>query len=588
MRLRPITDMVPKPLVPIGDRPLLDIILANLAAAGAAEIAVNLHHLPGQMENAVRDSRWSEKVALFREREILGTGGPLVNAKNLLSNADAFILHNGDILTDANLAELVSAHFNLPDTAVTMLLIDGPENKVSVDDSGRVVDVLGKLGREKEGERLLTYAGISVFSARIFDFLPDSPKNYSIITAILDLMRDHPSAVGGYIPDGIVWNDLGTVERFVAARRSVETGALKLPFDTASNEHSMKTPLRPLPLQGSDRLFIRVEPSDEKETSVIMCAPGDEENFARFAKIAKFLNSRELGAPEIYRISEENQTLVMEDLGDGTLLSLAAESTDAELERLYEKVLRWLVEFQTATYKDLEIETHTISRNSDGKIALRLFDREYLLWESSYFAENYLSYLKGVSKSDLRHLEREFRGLADIALSHPQVMIHRDFQSSNILLKNGKVRIVDFQGARIGHVAYDMVSLIKDPYMRIPRKTRSKLMKRHFEIFRDSALPEVLESRGNAVFNESQYVSHHAVSELRDPTLFAKFAATASLQRNMQALGAFVFLARKKRRIAYERFIEPGAAILMESLLEFNDLFPERPLANLADILAEI
>ncbi|NOY74799.1 MAG: hypothetical protein GXP32_03290, partial [Kiritimatiellaeota bacterium] len=70
--------------------------------------------------------------------------------------------------------------------------------------------------------------------------------------------------------------------------------------------------------------------------------------------------------------------------------------------------------------------------------------------------------------------------------------------------------------------------------------------------------------------------------------VFAKFAATASLQRNMQALGAFVFLAHVKRRPAYERFIEPGAAVLLESLKEFNDLFPENTMEATESLLSNI
>jgi aminoglycoside/choline kinase family phosphotransferase len=399
-------------------------------------------------------------------------------------------------------------------------------------------------------------------------------------------MRKHPGKVAAHTPRRIEWNDLGTVERFVRARRAVETGALKLPETLRSQSGAMRSPLSPLPLQGSDRLFIRAELPGEDGTAVLMCAPGDEENFARFADIAEFLNREGLGAPEIMRVSKTNQTLLMEDLGDDTLLSLSAKAADAERERLYEKIIRWLVAFQTATCGKV-VEEKTPSQRSGNRdtLQLRLFDMEYLLWESSYFADNYLSRLKRVPESEMSSLKDEFRALAELAFSHPQVMIHRDFQSSNIIIKDGTVRIVDFQGARIGHIAYDLVSLLKDPYTGLPRKTRNKLLKRHFEIFRDSPLPEALEKQYRSKTSPRDSRPSYTAAELRDETLLAKFAATASLQRNMQALGAFVFLSRKKHRTAYERFINPGAAILAESLHDFNALFPDKQLSNLTALM---
>jgi hypothetical protein len=79
--------------------------------------------------------------------------------------------------------------------------------------------------------------------------------------------------------------------------------------------------------------------------------------------------------------------------------------------------------------------------------------------------------------------------------------------------------------------------------------------------------------------------SEFSTTELRCEKRFAGFAATAALQRNMQALGAYVFLARKKHKTIYEKFIVPGADILLESLNEFNNLFPDNKMTHLYDIL---
>jgi len=215
-RLRPLTDEVPKPLLAVAGRPLLASVIANLRAAGVAEIAVNTHHLAGQIESFVAGLSEPGSIRLFHEPEILGTGGALVNAKEFLSAGEFFLLHNGDALTDLDITQLVAAHEGSGALA-TMVLTGGHENVVLASAEGTVLDILGKTGaKEKPGSRPLTYTGIAALSPRIFDFLPpEGPA--SLTAAAIAALRAEPGCIRALAPEKLYWNDMGTPERYLAA-----------------------------------------------------------------------------------------------------------------------------------------------------------------------------------------------------------------------------------------------------------------------------------------------------------------------------------------------------------------------------------
>ena len=543
-RLRPITTEIPKPLIPVGDRTLLENIMLNLRNAGVAKFAVNSHHLAEKMQASIDASSWADDVNLLYEPEILGTGGPIVNAKETLLDSDAFLLHNGDILTDIDLAELRKTHLSDSSNLVTMVMLDGPENRVSVNSENRVVDILGKLENSEEC-RMMTYAGIACFSPAIFDYLPSQPENCSIITAILNLMRENPNSVAAYIPeDKFIWNDLGTVEKFIAAHKEIKEGRLNLP--TLNIDKQISMPMQLLQQQGSGRLFFRIMETEKTPSKVIMCASDDNQDFDRFCEIGKFLYSEKLGAPELLDINPDNHTVIMEDLGNNTLFNLVNRTTSSsEIEELYRKVIRWLVTFQVKTYD--KITTENNSRPETGKLPLRIFDYDYLRWETDYFKENFLIKYSHLTTNKLSGLEEEFETIARDALTAPQVMIHRDFQSQNILVKDGEVRIVDFQGARIGHIAYDLMSLINDPYICLEKELRYSLFEYFFNLAAETPLLHTLLEK--KALRSIMAISH-----------------SAALQRGMQALGAYAYLSLEKGKKEYENFIKPAVKLLNDTL----------------------
>ncbi len=544
-RLRPLTDEVPKPLLSVAGRPLLGNVILNLRAAGVTEIAVNTHHLPEQIEKFVADLPDAGGVRLFHEPEILGTGGALVNAKEFLSGGQFFLLHNGDALTDLDLTRLTSAHEGSGALA-TMVLTGGHENVVRVSAEDIVLDILGKTGAaETPGSRSLTYTGIAALSPRIFDYLPpEGPA--SLTAALIAALAAEPGCIRALAPEKLYWNDVGTPERYLAAHADLLLNdTLSLP-DADSG-------FTPLVEQGSDRLFYRVKTGSLSH--VVMLAPPEDPDWARYLEIGRFLHARELGVPEIVAADESSGAALLEDLGDETLYLLARAQRDpAVLEALYTEALDLLVDLQVRA---------TAAIDECPAAASRALDYEQLRWETNYFRENFLGKLLGFGDEETATLDDDFDRLARATEAQPYVFMHRDFQSQNILVKDSRARIVDFQGARRGPLLYDPASLLKDAYVDLAPGLRATLAERY---------RMRLAERGGPELSADQLREHLTV---------------AGLQRSMQALGAFAFLSLVKGKAGFREFVAPGLSRLEEGLAELEELnVPPAPLSCLAEIVA--
>ena len=209
-RLAPITDLLPKPLVPIFHKPLLTFALDSLMAAGVGALALNTHHLPHCFTEAfgVEPSYRGRSLELFHEPLLLDTGGGIRNARSALKEK-TFFLYNGDILADLPLADLLAAHRASGALATLLLRDGGGVANVRFDAAaGRILDMRGVLGA-KEGT-LCVYSGIAVFEPAIFDWLPEGRS--SIIDALLGAMRAG-ERIGGLLcrsKEYPLWIDIGT------------------------------------------------------------------------------------------------------------------------------------------------------------------------------------------------------------------------------------------------------------------------------------------------------------------------------------------------------------------------------------------
>ncbi len=213
-RLRPLTDRLPKPLVPLFHRPLAAWAMDACARAGISRSAINTHHLPA----AWNDFGAGHDVTLFHESVLLETGGGLKNIAAWMGG-DSLLVHNGDIFSTLPLEKLIAAHeaSGLPVTLA--LRSEGPAQHIALDPTGtRVTDIHKLLGRT-DGTHLFT--GIYCVSPDFLDMIPDA-KKISVIPAFLELAKS--GRLGAIVLDEGVWLDLGDRESYLEAHRELELG----------------------------------------------------------------------------------------------------------------------------------------------------------------------------------------------------------------------------------------------------------------------------------------------------------------------------------------------------------------------------
>lgn len=206
-RLQPLTDHTPKPLIPVGGKPLIEYHLEALAAAGFGEIIINQGHLGEQLPQALGNGeRWGVRILWSDERpEPLETGGGLFKALPLLGDGP-FLAVNGDIWTDYPLSRLRAVKCDY----AHLVLVPNPVHRSQGDFAlhGAVI--------RKEGEPRYTYSGIAVYHPRFFDGC--SPGKFSVVPLMWRYMEE--KIVTGERFDG-AWSDIGTPQRLADLEASL-------------------------------------------------------------------------------------------------------------------------------------------------------------------------------------------------------------------------------------------------------------------------------------------------------------------------------------------------------------------------------
>jgi len=281
---------------------------------------------------------------------------------------------------------------------------------------------------------------------------------------------------------------------------------------------------------GSDRRFLRITKKGEDGISLILVLwDSRDSDWERFLTIQKELHSVIPFLPGLFAYDEVHGLILEEDLGDTTLKSFSP-APQGELDRMYRSVLDALIQWQK------------IPMITSAVIASRSMDLEVFLWESRYFAQHCITEFFGCDLLLTKEWEEERMQIALEASAFPKVYIHRDFQSENILFHHHAVRFVDFQGARLGPAGYDVASLLFDPYV---QQLENGLSDTLFEYYQSKT--------GHAISVDAFHI--------------------CSLQRLMQALGAYGNLSIHKGKERYRQFI-PVAIDRCMKVLEKLRRFP--------------
>ena len=529
-RLLPFTRTTPKPLFPIAGRPLVDLHINALQDAGCEAIIINTHHLSRKIEDYIANQHYPIPVYTRYEPKILGTGGGIKNVDDFWDGSPFFVI-NSDIVTDIDLKTVYDFHLHHP-FPVTLVLYNCPEiNTVSMSADGFITGFDPKETRASALQR--TFTGIQVLDPEILQHIPGG-----VFSSSIDAYGKLISAgkkVKAFLPQNAFWTDIGLPERYTEIIfQKIAPRAFNLAFPNYSGGTIARKKLKG---DGSDRIWYRLT---SEGRSLIMVAHGihatsKTAEIDAFIAIGRHLYDNGIPVPKIYLYDRFAGQVFLEDLGDTHLQTVVRQSESQDkIVSCYKKVLRLLVNMSTACGEQFD---------RSWAYQTPAYDLGLILGkECRYFVE---AFLQGYLHLPFRFsdFEDEFSSLAAKALRFGiKGFMHRDFQSRNIMVKQNKYYVIDFQGGRIGPIQYDLAALLIDPYVALPAPLQQQL-----KTFCADLLSSVVEISKDRFFHGYHY---------------------CAITRNLQILGAFAYLTRIKNKPGFSKYIPAALNTLRDSLDE--------------------
>ena len=300
---------------------------------------------------------------------------------------------------------------------------------------------------------------------------------------------------------------------------------------------------QPLVADGSCRRFVRVFCDLQPCCLAVLAGSSSTRDFNEFRSsvaIGRHLGRKGVPVPEVLGSDSRFRLILFEDLGDLRLHGQLKAETEKSLRTLYQEVIDTLIAMQIDGAKDFDQNWCYDTETYDQSVMIER--------ESGYFYEAF--WKDTLFGEEVDGLQAEFEELARRVMDHFQpYFLHRDFQSRNIMLKDGHVRVIDFQAGRIGPPGYDIASLLIDPYAGLSGRQQDEFL--HY------------------------YLSNLRMRNGLDVTRVEMSYPYLALQRNLQIIGAFAFLSGKKRKQFFSQFLIPSLIMLQNRLADplFDD-FP--------------
>ncbi len=287
--------------------------------------------------------------------------------------------------------------------------------------------------------------------------------------------------------------------------------------------------LHPIEKGGSGRLFVRVTDSKTGQSVIAMHYSNDRSDNARFASITDFLNRHEIAAPEILARREELSLLWVTDLGEIDLGNLVGQDWETTRRPAYENALRVVHSLHSIRESEAPADLPELELS---------FDEDLYKWEQQYFYNHFVAELpKDPGESFLE--DPAMKALRKDLAKLPRSLVHRDFQSTNVMLRATEAFLIDFQGLRWGLPEYDLASLIYDPYTDFTPEEQNSLI-------------------------EFYGTLSGSTTTASDCENFLRRLHHCAMQRLMQALGAYGFLSKVKGKTEFLQHIPSARKRLRE------------------------
>ncbi len=537
-RLRPLTLETPKPMLPLWNRPMLARTLEMLSAWGVEQVLINLHHAPGPIVRYIASGPFPKlRISAVFEPEILGTGGALRNARWFID--DPFWLLNADVAAVLDPAPLLRDwQMRKPLAACWITESAGP----------RTVRCENGLIRSfhdlKHGQA--TFCGLHLLDPRILPFI--APAGFDTIIAAYQRAQRKGHRISGVAVPGSFWADIGTPAQYLQAHRdsarrlghagenfSLPAAAALTPRERRRLQLPDLHPVEILPPRGSNREFFRLSfpPNTMSQVhkhgtcaAILVRWSSARPDNRLYARHTRFLQSLGIPVPQLLVDYPREHLLALEDLGAETLEARLPHLESRDILQIYRKLLAISLRLHQAGLPAARIARLPLMPG---------FDRNLYAWEHAYFIDNVLRARLQTRAGQIAAVSAELESVARFLAASPQALIHRDWQSSNVMFRGKQPVMIDYQGMRRGPVAYDLASLLCDPYADLPADLQNQLLR--------------------------QYAAGHPQGR----EIAGVFPA-AAIQRLCQALGAYAVLSARPGMAHFNRHVPAAARQLLRAL----------------------